>query len=56
VRVEGGGRLDVAWCCGSVQVRWFVGGGNECTLVGWCLLGAKVRVRWETDGFCVEVV
>ncbi len=38
----------------SVQVEWFVGGGNECTFVEWWwLLGAKVRVRWETDGVCV---
>jgi hypothetical protein len=36
----------------SVLVGWFVGWGNECTLVGWCRLGAKVRVRWETDGVC----
>ena len=36
----------------SVQVGWFVGGVNECTFFGWWWLGAKVRVRWETDGVC----
>jgi hypothetical protein len=48
MRVEG----DVAWCFGVCKLSGSSAGVNKCTFIGWWWLGAKVRVRWETDGVC----